>query len=250
MIKLHSYTVDRKLLTNEVLKAYINNFWSDVFSPLNLPSVGPKHLMLMCKVEFNESELGYRTLGHLRRVNFDDRDLFIEYLYTRLGVLTESYVTQPISKITFSYIIKDGLALNNRNLLQDSVENGMTTHRFNNMNLPISMKPSDYGNVILDNYIQSGGESIHRFIVESGTRSYIIDVSNDELTNKVRIQGAIDLNWVDTKISGDLFPREIGKSLIFFMGGEKVLRKKQLNAKPFTRLSVDKALDNRFITMD
>jgi len=250
MIKFQSYSINNLLLTNQVLDAYITNFWNDVFSQLIKSS--DKHLLLMCKVEFNNSELGYRTLGELRRVNFDDKEMFIKYLIARLGVLTEAYVTHPISKITFSYFIKDGLATEDRRLLQDSVVKGLPAHRFNNMNLPISMNPSDYGDVILDNYVQIGGENVHRFLVENGTRSYIIDTSSDGLTNKVRIQGAINLSWVDTKISAaeDIFSRAIGKSIIYFMGGEKVLSKKVLNAKPFTKVAVDSQLDSKFITMD
>ena len=221
----------------------------DVFAPL-LKSGGAKHVMLLCKVEFNDSGLGYRTLGELRRVNFEDKDLFIDYLVNRLGLLTESYVSNPISKITFSYIVKEGLATGDRRLLQDLSDKSVTTHRFNNLNLPISMNPSDYGNVLLDNYIQTSGVNLHRFIVENGKLSYIIDISSDELINKVRIQGPADLQWTDTKISDDVFKREIGKSIIFFMGGEIVLRKKVLSAKPFRKQSKDKDLESDFVTMD
>ena len=118
------------------------------------------------------------------------------------------------------------------------------------MNLPITMKPEEYGNVLVDNFVQIDGQSIHRFMVESGTRTYTIDVSKDGLTNKVKIQGAVDLQWIDTKISDEVFRREIGKSIIFFMGGERILRKKQLNAKPFNRVSTDNQLNSNFITMD
>ena len=52
------------------------------------------------------------------------------------------------------------------------------------------------------------------------------------LTNNVRIQGAINLSWVDTKISDDVFMREIKKSTIYFMDGVVVLRKQTLNTKP------------------
>jgi len=206
--------------------------------------------MVLCKVEFNESELGYRTLGDLRRVNFDDKQMFIDYLTHRLGALTESYVSDPISKITFSYFIRDGLATDNRRLLQDLCNKTTTVHRFNNMNLPITMNPEEYGEILLDNYIQLMGERLHRFIVENGTRTYKIDISNDSLINKVRIQGPIDLEWVDTKISDDTFKREIGKSVFYFMGGEKIVRKKLLNAKPFRKLSTDKVLNTNFITLD
>src|ERR1700743_811427 len=115
MLQIQSYNIKKLLLTNEVLGLYINHFWNDVFTPIK----ENKHLMLMCKVEFGEEGLGYRTLGHLRRVNFNEKELFIDYLTSRLGVLTDSYTTHPISKITFTYVIKNGLATDNRRLLQD-----------------------------------------------------------------------------------------------------------------------------------
>lgn len=246
MIKNQTYNLKHVLLTNELLDAYINNFWNDVFSSIG----SDKHLLLMCKVQYSEAELGYRTLGHLRKVNIEDKELFIEYLSERLGIFNDAYVTLAISKITFSYVIKEGLAAGNRRLLQDLSDKSVTTHRFNNLNLPISMNPSDYGNVLLDNYIQTSGVNLHRFIVENGKLSYIIDISSDELINKVRIQGPADLQWTDTKISDDVFKREIGKSIIFFMGGEIVLRKKVLSAKPFRKQSKDKDLESEFVTMD
>ena len=69
MIKLHTYSIDKLLLTNEILESYISNFWNDIFTSIK----DTKHLMLMCKVEFNEGELGYRTLGDLRRVNSSEK---------------------------------------------------------------------------------------------------------------------------------------------------------------------------------
>ena len=102
--------------------------------------------MLMCKVEFTDEDMGYRTLAHLRRVNFEDKELFISYLTERLGILNDAYTTLPICKIVFSYIINDGLASDeDRMLLQDISDKELTSHRFNNMELPISMDPSEYG---------------------------------------------------------------------------------------------------------
>ena len=242
MVKFQTYKLDNLILTNPLLEAYINKFWDEIFRPI---SENNKHLMVLCKVEFKDS--GYKTLGHLRSVNFTDNDLFIEYLLARLGLITESYASSGlVSKITFSYIIKSGLAVDNRRLLQHLEDSTITNHRFNNLKLPVSMNPYDYGQVILNNLI----DGINRFIVKSGTRTYQIDSSLDGLTNKVTILGAIDLSWVDTKFSEDIIKREIGKSIIFFMDGERILSKKQLNAKPFTKLSVETSINNRFITMD
>ena len=241
MIKFQTYKLNNLLLSNQVLEAYINRFFDDIFSPIT----DTKHLMVMCKIEFNDS--GYKTLGELRRVNFTDRELFIEYLLGRLGLITESYTPNGlVSQITFSYVIKSGLATDNRRLLQDLNERVTTNHRFNNLKLPISMNPSDYGTILGSTIF----ESYTRYFVESGTRNYVIDVSTDGLVNNVRIQGAIDLSWKDTKISNEIFNREIGKSIIFFMGGEKVLSKKLLNAKPFKKINVDSELINNFVTMD
>jgi hypothetical protein len=246
MVKFQTYSLNSLLLTNEVLNSYVTNFWNDIFNSIK----DNKHLMLMCKVEFNESEMGYRTLGHLRRVNFIDKELFIDYLISRLGILSDSYVSHPISKITFTYIVKDGLASGNRSLLQDLSDKSITKHIFNNMNLPISMNPADYGNLESDSFIKLNDVSYHRFIISNGSKIFRLDRSFDKNHNKVTILGNIDLSWTDTKISDEVFKREIGKSVIFFMGGERVLTKKLLNAKPFRRLLADKILKNHFVTMD
>lgn len=164
MLKIQSYSINNLLLTNKILEVYINKFWEDIFS--KLINDGPKYLMVICKVDYVSvgDELGgYRSLGHLRKVNYEDKELFIEYLVERLGVLTESYTSQPMSRITFTYLIRDGLAPDSRSLLNPNVENKTFNHRFNNMNLPISMNPSDYGDIIVDNYIQINGENFHRF---------------------------------------------------------------------------------------
>jgi len=246
MVKFQSYSTNNLLLTKEVLESYITNFWNDIFTSIK----DSKHLMLMCKVDFNESEMGYRTLGHLRRVNYEDKELFIEYLISRLGILNDSYITHPTSKITFTYIIKDGIASGNRSLLQDLSDKSVTKHNFNNINLPISMNPADYGDLESDSFIKQNGISFHRFIINNGSKIFRLDRTIDKNKNIVTILGAVDLSWIDTKISDEVFMREIGKSVIYFMGGERVLRKKLLNSKPFRKLSTDKTLNSKFVTMD
>jgi hypothetical protein len=251
MIKLQTYSINKLVLTNEVLEAYINNFWNDIFSTVTDGGKKEKHFLLMCKVEFNETELGYRTLGDLRRVNFDDKELFIEYLQERLGILTEAYTVHPIYKITFSYVIKEGLATDNRRLLQDVTSKSLTSHRFYNLNLPISMNPSDYGTIRGTTLF----DTFTRYFVTSGTKTFEIDVQLDGLVNKVTILGAIDLSWIDTKLSNNVddsytFKREIKKSNIYFIDGEVVLRKQQQKFKPFKSLKVDPVIVNDFYTMD
>ena len=236
MIQLKSYSISQNVtLTSQVLENYINKFWVDTFESIKDNS----HLMLMCKVQFTDESMGYRTLGHLVKTNYEDKDLFIEYLSLRLDTLNESYMVHPISNIIFSYVIKSGKNMESNRTLLHHEDKGLK-HNFNNMNLPISMNPSDYGQIELDSYIQIDGESIHRYIVVNGSRTYRIDVSNDGLVNKVTILGAINLSWVDTSIdkTNNIFMRVIKKSTIYFMDGVVVLRKQILNAKPLKSLKI------------
>ena len=200
----------------------------------------------MLKVQYSDETMGYRTLGHLRKVNYSDKETFINYIVSRLGVLNESYQVLPINLLSFTYIIKEGLATENRALLEDPNDKALTGHRFNNMQLPVSMNPSDYGTIVgtssLDKYT--------RYIVDAISRMYYIDMSLDGNTNNVTIWGASDLKWTDYKISEAIFKRVIGKSTIYFMDGEIVLRKQILPAKEFRRLKTDKYLTNKFVTLD
>ena len=132
-------------------------------------------------------------------------------------------------------------------MLQDLSDKKVNvSHRFNNYNLPISMNPTDYGTILAKELF----DTYTRYIVNNGPRNYKIDVSLDSLVNKVTFLGPTDLQWIDYKIDSDIFKREIGKSVFYFIGGEKVLRKKLLNAKPFNKLATDKKLNSNFITMD
>jgi hypothetical protein len=245
MFQIKTYSIKNiTIITNEILALFISKFWDEVFSPLINNS--DKYLMLMCKVQYTDSEMGYRTLGYLRKVNLSDKALFIDYLTDRLGLLNDAYSTHPISKITFSYLIKDGLATDNRALLQDLSDPSLTSHKFFNLNLPITMVPSEFGPVVTKPALY---DTFTRYIATYNKRLFQIDVSLDNLINNVTVLGAHELKWKDTKLSIG-FKREIGKSTLYFVDGELVLRKQQLNAKPFRKLSVDKSLVSNFVTMD
>jgi hypothetical protein len=213
MIKIKTYTISNSLLTNGLLSTYIDLFWKEVFEQLT-KGPGIHHLMLMCKISFNAHniDVGYRTLGHLRRVNYEDKELFTEYLQERLGYLNDSYTSNSLDEITFTYLVKDGEATGNRRFLQDVSDKSLATHRFNNMNLPISMIPSDYGTVIGTTVF----DTFTRYFVTDNRKVFQIDIAFDSNINNVTVLGASDLKWTDTKLS-EGFKREIGKSTIYFV---------------------------------
>jgi hypothetical protein len=235
MIKIITYPIKDLFLTKGVLSTFIGKFWNEVFSKI-IKLDSKQHLMILVKVEFTEEEQGYRTLGHLRSVNFKDKDQFINYIVERLSILNESYTS----------IIKEGIATGTRVLLQDMEEKVSYTHRFNNMNLPVTMNPSEYGDILGTFTI----EGFTRYIVKNITRTFKIDVSLDKLVNNVTLFGVSDLNWTDTVISDVCFKREIGKSTIYFLDGVEVLRKQTLTAKAFRRLKAENKINEYFATID
>lgn len=232
-------------LTNIILKHYINLFFSEVFTPLFTESK-PVHLMLMIKVEFSDESMGYRTLADLRKVNFTDLDVFTAYINDRLGILSDSYKDNPIKNIIFTYVVKDGLAEGDRMLLQQS-EYKVTTHKFNSMLLPLTMNPAEYGEVLISDS--------KRTIIKNSITIFIIDISTDNTgatVHNVTISGAKDIKWTDTKLSDDLFKREIGKNIHYIQDGAIVVSEKVLNAKPIKPVAKDSKLvdSNTIMTID
>jgi hypothetical protein len=250
MINLKTYPLKDITLSNDVLSINIDKFWSEVFEENK-----ENHLFLLCKIRFSETDQGNRTLGHLVKINYEDKELFKDYISERLTILSDSYVTHPICQISFSYIIKPGKCLDeNRTLLQDNINNKeLFIHNFNNMNLPITMDPYKYGEVRVSNIINEEDSKIVRYIVVNGNKTYQIDICNEGMVNKVTILGNINLSWIDTRLEHEeleYFKREIKKSTIYFLNGEIILRKKELPSKPFRKLHKDSKLINEFITMD
>lgn len=244
MINIKTYLLKDKYLSNDILSLYIDNFWSDIFE-----SNKDNHLFLLCKIQFSDTDDSYRTLGHLVKINYEDKTLFLEYLSERLTILNDSYVTHPISQMSFSYVIKNGKCLdeNRTLLLQEFKDKETSNHNFNNLVLPITMDPYKFGEVILSNNIEN--DSIIRYIVISGDKTYQIDVCENSMVNKVTILGRIKLSWIDSKLNlndTETFKREIGKSTIYFLDGEVILRKKELPANPFKKLQKESKLSNKF----
>lgn len=115
------------------------------------------------------------------------------------------------------------------------------------MNLPISINPLEYGQLLAKEVLTG---SI-KYIVKSSTNKFFEIISNLEGTiNNVTLLGPSELKWTDTIINGDYFKREIGKSTIYFLDGEEVLRKQLLPSKAFRKTRIEKYLQEKFVTMD
>lgn len=246
MIQTKIYPTKDLYLSKGVVTSYITKFWNDKFSKLILKNV-EQHIMLLVKIQFSENDSEYRTLGHLRSVNFEDKEAFLEYIVERLDLLNDSYTTLSINKIIFTFIKKEGKAEGTRKLLTNIETKGVSGHNFNNMNLPATMIPSEYGKV-LSKELKS--ECVRYIVRSSINKFYQIDVSLDDKVNNVTLLGASDLKWVDTFVSEGSFKREIGKTTIYFLDGEIIVKKQIRPVKYIKRLKSEKVLLESFVTMD
>jgi hypothetical protein len=234
-------------ISHDILRGYINLFWKEVYKPLHNKDIN-MHLLLLCKVQFTDSNEGYKTLADLRKVNFNDKEMFIEYLIGRLGYLSDSYQVNPVSKLLFTYIVKDGIANDTRLLLNNPVYE-VTTHKFNNMQVPLTMDPFKYGEIIAEQEFTNDNKN--RYVVRNNLQIFVIDINKDATINNVHIQGAVDIKWTDIKISDTIFKRNIGKNTLYIKDGIIIVKEKQLTAKPFRKVKIDSALAaNNFLTID
>jgi len=238
MVQNKSYLLKNNIiLTNSILASYVTRFWNEVFTPI-IQGGEQYHLMILCKVQYPDN-ITYKTIGPLRRVEFNDKDLFIEYLTERLGKLIDSYNQQIFNQVIFTYIVKKGgITIEDRLLLSDYSDEKLKFHEFNKIKLPLSIDPADYGVI---RSTDNSNPEFTRFIVVNGTKTYQIDHSKlyktVGFTSKVQMLGAINLSWIDTIINNNVvIQRDIGKSSIYYYFGEIILTKKVLNAKSFRRL--------------
>ena len=145
-------------------------FWNDVFKEV-ISKKPNAHLLLILRVKFDDENMGHKSLAHMRRVNFEDKELFKKkYSLQRIGLLTDSYQDLPCSQIIFNYIEVDGVAPDTSTFLT-TTEHIIKNHSFNNMTLPLSMNPSDYGVLISENLMERKG--VTRFVVE-GSKGHIL----------------------------------------------------------------------------
>lgn len=138
MINNYIYKLSNLAVTKEVATTYIDMFWKDTYQGI-INSNKDSHLMLIMKVKFEDESMGYKTIGHLRKVNFTDKEIYKKYITERLGILNDSYSVSTVSNVIFSYMIKEGTATGNRALLADTTSKGLSWHRFNNLSINIDI---------------------------------------------------------------------------------------------------------------
>lgn len=103
------------------------------------------------------------------------------------------------------------------------------------------MEISKYGNIAMTQDLNDGST---KYLVLKDKLVFIIIVSKDGSTNHVHLTGVHNIRWVDTKLKRkyniETFKRVIAGNTFYIKANFKVVTTKELPAKPFTKVKLDK----------
>jgi hypothetical protein len=250
------YLKSEAILSEKLINLAVTNFF-DV-EVTKLPS--NHHIVVIFRIVSSDNI--HKTLGSLKVLNKEDVDYYKAYINNILAYKLNEYDDIEISKIVFSYGIREGLAPENTKVIPDGKS---ILQNYKHYKLPITMDPLQYGN------------PVNVFNVNDGLTVYVIQTNNGNVfnievtintetglkTNKVKAfrQGMLTLTYEDTQSvsapsgdngdNGTRFIRTINNNKYHYNSdGTLELFYVQKPTKYITTLQENSKLDNNFITLD
>jgi DNA polymerase type B, organellar and viral len=224
------------LFTNDLLKIYLNKFWSEVMNKLD----DNKHIIFLCRLQWDNGE--FATLGNLQRLNKEDKDYIYDYLLNMISIKSDAYTSNPMMSITISYGIREGLAP-----FKD-IKTDIKYQTYYHYKLPISINPLECGKLIhhFDNH----------YIIGLDSGNILIMIKNDNIECSLYKKGNLLIKWLDKIVDDLTFTREIGKNQYTYVKNiennqyDLTLLTVKKSTKFFTKLQKDMNKDEKIVTMD
>jgi len=223
-----------KIFSGPLFKSKFNKLWRNIQSGFNKNN----HLFILFKIKYNNGE--FVTIGNLQRLNLSDKDWYINWIIDNMEFKSEYYNEAQIDSLIFSYGFKSGGIPNKINL-------NVNYFRINNMELPISLIPTDFGIIsqIID--IPNG-----KLFIITNDKGQIIMINKFEKHNEVDflINGKSVIKFRDEIISENKFMRIIDNKKYYFENGEQILFMKEVKTNFIEKTKKSRHLMNNFITLD
>jgi hypothetical protein len=201
------YLKSEAILSEKLINLAVTNFF-DV-EVAKLPS--NHHIVVIFRIVSSDNI--HKTLGSLKVLNKEDVDYYKAYINNILAYKLNEYDDIEISKIVFSYGIREGLPPENTKVIP---EGKSILQNYKHYKLPITMDPLQYGN------------PVNVFNVNDGLTVYVIQSNNGNVfnievtinsetnlkTNEVKAfrKGMLILTYEDTQIEGGNFIRTINNN--------------------------------------
>ena len=250
MINKKVYNMNNNNLSPIALRSFISLFWDNVYAKLDHKNC---YLTIMVKVQFDSNVMQHRSLANLRKVSYEDKFLFSDYICDNLAILSESYTSTVVEKLIFTYMIHKGevpsmersfLALKKAAPLATA-----PTHKVKENWLPISMNPKDFGSIIKETVTLDGNAS---FLIKGpNNQIFDIEVLCDGHVIKGQIVGGTGANsqffWQDVK-QGKGFIRTVGDKLKWVFINGKEISIKTVPCKAFKVYKKDRKINKKIFT--
>jgi DNA polymerase type B, organellar and viral len=226
----------KKVFSGSLFGNKFNKFWKDIQSGFN----DNNYLFILFKIKYVNGE--FVTIGKLQKLNLADKNWYINWIIDNMEFKSEYYNETQIESLIFSYGFKKG-ANPNKNESKPT-ENTML---INDIRLPISLNPEDYGKLI--NKIVLNDSDV--YFLQSGN-NIAITLRKFKEYNLVEFfkNGNCLINFRDEIISENKFVRVINNKKYYFEDGKQFLFTNEIKNKFIAKTNKTKTNKNNFITLD
>jgi hypothetical protein len=228
--------VNNKIFTKDLFEKLFNKFWVTIEN--NFTNVN--HMFILLKIKYNNGE--FVTIGKLQRLNFTDKQWYIDFIIENMEFKSEYYNETQIDSIIFSYGFKKG-RIENKN----AIKSDLTFQKYNNHNLVISFNPLDFCKIISISKLNN--ETLY---ILQDKDNLIIKILSSENQNSIEIfkNAYLIIKFTDLKLSESKFIRIIDNKRYYFENNEEILFMKETKTRFISKTNKSKNLVNKFITLD
>ena len=193
-------------------------------------------MFILFKIKYLDGNIV--TIGNIQRLNKSDQNWYIDFIMNSLGLKDTFYNETQIDSFLFSVGFKKGIIPN-----KTAQEYTGTYQTYENLQIPNSISPLDYGQIIL--------EKDELFIIQDKF-GHTINIEKYEFKNKVEYfkNGILLLSFEDRILDSNNFIRIINNKNYHIKNNKLVLQTISLKSKFISKLKKSVVSINKFITFD
>lgn len=241
--------VDNKLLTDDLVKDNLNQFWKEVM----LHQSDNQYIFFMFKIQYKGGK--FKSLTPLQKINNKDYNKLLELLIESLSFKAEEYHSTEVISIVFNYQIipKDKLSFVSKksNIISkskpivNSSPTGVKDFMFGGYNLPNSIDYLTWGTLI------SSKDNVLLISKPNSSSIYKITLLEEYNEIEVLINNNTILKFKDfSKGNLNTFTRILKYQEYVFIDGNLIIKKLVRKTSFLKPIKSHKQISNKFLTLD
>ena len=228
---------ETQVLSKPLITEYIDKFFTFIFQEINEKE---QYLVIIFRIMLASGNI--KTVTKLQKLNRGNKEQLIDLINNKIGLVQDSYFNEPITSIIISYGIRKGALTESTLDLKET--STISHHIYYNNKLPISLNPEDYGKILIHDdqtYLIALKKNVELYLKVIDSNHHIKLFKNSQLMYE----------WIDyINLKDKSITREIGKTTIFWIGGEIKWIKVLKSFKTISKKRASSHLNQNFITMD